>query len=124
MCGIAGGVFWSPRIAPNSATQAVDAMVTALAHRGPDGRGVRAVAPVAPSDDERPLVIFGHTRLAILDVTDAGRQPMGGESGQACMTYNGEAYNFAELKSELERGGARFSTRTDTEVLLRGYDAW
>jgi asparagine synthase (glutamine-hydrolysing) len=124
MCGIAGGVFWGDQVSPARAEQAIQQMVAALAHRGPDGRGV----------SQRPLVVLGHTRLAIIDVSDAGAQPMGLRESEPAsptrtedrpyVTYNGETYNFLELKSELERGGARFESRSDTEVLLRGYEAW
>ena len=122
MCGIAGGVFWGGRIARRDAEAAVSAMVAALAHRGPDGQGVFS-SPGRP-DDREPFAVLGHTRLAILDVSDAGAQPMGGHHGTPCITYNGEAYNFLALKQELETRGDRFASRTDTEVLLRGYDAW
>jgi asparagine synthase (glutamine-hydrolysing) len=121
MCGIAGGVFWDG-IDPSAAERAVHVMVGALAHRGPDGEGQSTVA-VRDTGDATPLVVFGHRRLAILDLTSAGAQPMG-RSGEPWITYNGEIYNFADLKRELEAGGAQFHTATDTEVLLRAYDAW
>ena len=79
MCGIAGGVFWGGRIARRDAEAAVSAMVAALAHRGPDGHGVFS-SPGRP-DDRQPFAVLGHTRLAILDVSDAGAQPMGGHLG-------------------------------------------
>jgi asparagine synthase (glutamine-hydrolysing) len=119
MCGIAGGVFWTgpSRAAAEAATFA---MVQCLAHRGPDGRGMYCSRmPDAP--EAAPFVVFGHTRLAIIDTSDAGAQPMG---RIGWVTYNGETYNFRELRRELEQAGARFHTRTDTEVLLRGYEAW
>ncbi len=119
MCGIAGGVFWGGRSRADAA-DAVSAMVTRLAHRGPDGRGMYCSrTPDAP--DTAPFVVFGHTRLAIIDTSDAGAQPMG---RVGWVTYNGETYNFRELRHELDQAGARFHTRTDTEVLLRGYEAW
>jgi asparagine synthase (glutamine-hydrolysing) len=99
-------------------------MVAAIAHRGPDGHGVYATAIRGRARNGGPLVVLGHTRLAILDVTDAGAQPMGGQTNQPWITYNGETYNFAELKAVLERDNVPFFTGTDTEVLLRGYDAW
>src|SRR5262245_13337681 len=97
-------------------------MVHVLAHRGPDGQGLHT--PTAPT--ETPVVVLGHTRLAILDVTDAGAQPMGSspQPDGVWITYNGEAYNFRDLRSELERCGAEFRTRTDTEVLLCAYRTW
>src|SRR5262245_11702745 len=138
MCGIAGGIFWGGT--SNAVAQgAVSAMVKALSHRGPDGRGIHCSAS-ANAGAGAPFVVLGHTRLAIIDTTDAGAQPMGRlrfasrSAAAACdasagqeltwITYNGETYNFRELKTELERSGARFQTRSDTEVLLRAYDAW
>lgn len=124
MCGIAGGFFWGGAIEVRAAERAVSAMMPAIAHRGPDGRG--QFSSRLPDDPYglKPHVVFAHTRLAILDLSDAGAQPMGGPAGRPWITYNGEAYNFAALRSQLERSGARFATRTDTEVLLRGYEVW
>jgi asparagine synthase (glutamine-hydrolysing) len=121
MCGIAGGLFWGHSVDPSGAETAIRAMVRSLAHRGPDDRGVWC-------SDQRPatpLVVFGHTRLAIIDTSDAGAQPMAAAPEPAArITYNGETYNFRELRSELERTGRRCRTGTDTEVVLHGYDAW
>ena len=123
MCGIAGGVFWGDT-SKAVAEGAVSAMVRSLAHRGPDGRGMYCSA-TTDAPDGAPFVVLGHTRLAIIDTTDAGAQPMrGARDTSASITYNGETYNFRELRKELERGGARFQTRSDTEVLLQAYDAW
>ena len=120
MCGIAGGVFWSD--SPSGDPSAVvSAMVAQLSHRGPDGRGVHSAVA---SGGRRQSVVLGHTRLAILDLSDAGSQPMQSRASGACITYNGETYNFRNLRSELERGGIRFDTQTDTEVVLSGYEAW
>jgi len=85
-----------------------------LAHRGPDGSGVYADAHVQ----------FGHLRLAIIDLTEGGRQPMKFAGGRYVVTYNGEIYNYLELRSELEALGERLETRSDTEVLLAAYKAW
>jgi asparagine synthase (glutamine-hydrolysing) len=120
MCGIAGGVFWGDRVRDEAAFAAVREMVGRLAHRGPDGRGVwRAGRPA-----NGPLVVLGHTRLAIIDTSDAGAQPMRTADESACITYNGETYNFGQLRTELERDGASFRSRSDTEVILRGYGTW
>ncbi len=123
MCGIAGGMFWGGRTNPSAARAAVSTMVEQLGHRGPDGRGVYTSAD-DDTDGRAPFVVLGHTRLAILDVSDAGLQPMGGPGARPWIAYNGEAYNFATLRAELERHGASFTSHSDTEVLLRGYDAW
>src|SRR5688572_19691807 len=89
-------------------------MTGALAHRGPDGDGFFEDGPVA----------LGHRRLAILDVSPAGAQPMTDASGRFVITYNGEIYNYVELRTELENAGAQFRSRSDTEVLLEGYARW
>ncbi len=121
MCGIAGGIFWGDT--PVTVAQdAVSAMVKRLEHRGPDGRGM-SCSRTPDSPLQAPFVVLGHTRLAIIDTSIAGAQPMGREGG-TWVTYNGETYNFAALKAALARDGATFDTRTDTEVLMRAYDVW
>jgi asparagine synthase (glutamine-hydrolysing) len=106
MCGIAGlcGDLFQPGV--------IGTMTAAVAHRGPDGDGV------FESPAER--VAVGQTRLAILDLTDAAAQPMRSACGRWVLTYNGEIYNFRELRAELEARGERFTSTGDTEVLLRG----
>ena len=111
MCGISGyldlsGAPADPHIA--------EAMAAAIAHRGPDGQGVYADGPLA----------LGHRRLAILDLTDAGRQPMATTDGRFVIVYNGEVYNFRELRRELEALGHVFRSRTDTEVVLAAWAEW
>ncbi|HEX7794227.1 MAG TPA: asparagine synthase (glutamine-hydrolyzing) [Vicinamibacterales bacterium] len=123
MCGIAGGVFWNGSIDGRTAESAVRSMVQAVAHRGPDGQGV-FVSRGAAAGNGQPFAVLGQARLAIIDISEAGAQPMGGRDGSTCITYNGETYNFAAIKSRLEATGASFSSQSDTEVILRGYDAW
>src|SRR4029079_17735178 len=123
MCGIVGGVFWDGTIDGGTAESAVRAMVQAVGHRGPDGRGVFC-SPGAVSGNGRPFAVLGQARLAIIDVSEAGAQPMGGQGGAPCITYNGGTYNFAAVRARLEATGATFISKTDTEVILRGYDAW
>jgi asparagine synthase (glutamine-hydrolysing) len=108
MCGIAGVVALDRP--PERA--AVETMISDLAHRGPDGRGLFA-------DDG---VCLGHLRLAILDLSDAGLQPM--QDGELQLIHNGEIYNYIELREELRGRGHRFSTGTDTEVMLAAYREW
>lgn len=111
MCGIAGVLHTNGR--PASAP-IVGRMTESLAHRGPDGSGLFVQGPVG----------LGHRRLAIIDPTPAGSQPMGTEDGRLILIFNGEIYNFLELRVELEAHGVQFRSKTDTEVLLRAYDVW
>jgi asparagine synthase (glutamine-hydrolysing) len=114
MCGIAGFVLAeSARINPASVLRA---MTCRLAHRGPDGWDCVLEADGA--------VGLGHRRLAIVDLSEAGRQPMTSHSGRFVITYNGEVYNFPELRRELEIAGAHFRGHSDTEVMLAAIDAW
>ncbi len=113
MCGIAGIVHWAAPGRPVDA-DVLAAMTASLAHRGPDGDGLWTA----------PGVGLGHRRLAIIDLSDAGRQPMCDASGRLVITYNGEIYNFRELRAALEAKGHRFRSQTDTEVLLLGYREW
>jgi len=89
-----------------------------LRHRGPDGAGESQVAGGGLHG------WFGHRRLRVIDVTEAAHQPMTSEDGAIALTYNGEIYNFAELRAELRAAGARFASHGDTEVVLRAYEAW
>ena len=104
MCGICGTVGWASEPELISMTQA-------MAHRGPDGSGVKLFAGDPPAG-------LGHRRIAIIDPTPAGAQPMS-YADRWWLTYNGELYNFRELRRELEARGERFATECDTEVLLR-----
>jgi asparagine synthase (glutamine-hydrolysing) len=105
MCGIAGIVGGAP------ATAVLEAMLAALEHRGPDDRGAHVGDGVA----------LGMTRLAIIDLV-TGRQPMTSDDGAATVVFNGEVYNFRAIRAELEAGGARFRTQSDTEVILRAWE--
>ena len=109
MCGITGMVG-------HADPRTVLGMTRLLAHRGPDGEGVHC-PPGEPFG-------FGHRRLAILDLSPAGAQPMSTPDGRFWATYNGEVFNFRDIRAELESRGERFRTRTDTEVLLAAYAAW
>ncbi|TGD98922.1 asparagine synthase (glutamine-hydrolyzing) [Methylobacterium nonmethylotrophicum] len=114
MCGIAGllDLAGTPRPAAERAAE-VEAMLDRLAHRGPDEAGVVADARVA----------LGAVRLRIVDLA-LGQQPMGDESGRWWIAFNGEVYNFPELRAELEAEGAVFRSRCDTEVVLRAWMQW
>ena len=112
MCGIAG-VFRPDGLAPDD-VQAVRRMTDAQVHRGPDGGGM--------FDDRR--VVLGHRRLSIIDVSAAGNQPMSNEDGSIWLTYNGEIYNHEDLREQLHSLGHRFRSRSDTEVIVHGYEQW
>ena len=111
MCGIAGMVSLDG--SPASEVL-VRRMTNAIAHRGPDGEGVYLDAEVG----------LGHRRLAILDLSEAGRQPMVTPDGRYALSFNGEIYNFRELRAELQALGHRFVSRTDTEVVLHAWAEW
>ena len=119
MRGIAGAMFWDREPAGSDPERIVRAMTDALAHRGPDGEGVRRITQSA----EVTVGVFGHRRLAIIDLSDRAAQPMIGASG-AALTFNGEVYNFMALRRELESLGCRFRSDSDTEVVLQGYEQW
>ena len=110
MCGILAIIGHTLPVSQDLAVQALDT----LAHRGPDDRGVLQV----------PGAWLGHRRLSIIDVSSAGHQPMVDESTGVALTFNGEIYNYVELRSELETLGHQFNSQSDTEVLLRSYLAW
>jgi asparagine synthase (glutamine-hydrolysing) len=111
MCGIAG-IFHRRRTSVVDPHQ-LQQMAAALAHRGPDGSGVWAAGPVG----------FAHRRLAIIDLA-GGAQPMTAPDTGAVITYNGEIYNYRELRSDLLRLGRTFCGESDTEVILRAYEQW
>jgi asparagine synthase (glutamine-hydrolysing) len=107
MCGIAG--FFDAHISPESAESLIQSMLSSMAHRGPDARGVRHIAPLS----------LGHNRLSIIDLSADGNQPM--EYFGALITYNGEIYNYKEIRETLQLKGYKFLTESDTEVILAAY---
>ncbi len=111
MCGISGIAGFKDRV---EAEQRVRRMMGSLERRGPDGEGIF----------EWNSAILGHRRLAIFDLSEAGRQPMLSPDKSLGVVFNGAIYNFRELRAELESNSYQFTTRTDTEVLLHGYHAW
>ncbi|WP_165078425.1 MULTISPECIES: asparagine synthase (glutamine-hydrolyzing) [unclassified Desulfovibrio] len=113
MCGIAGMVRLDGGALAPGALRALKAMTDSMISRGPDGEGFWREGPVA----------LGHRRLSIIDLA-GGSQPMRSADGRFCVVHNGEIYNFRELRRELEAGGARFRTDSDTEVVLEAYAAW
>ena len=112
MCGIVGYAGRPGAVAANL----LAAMRDAIAHRGPDDSGIWS----SPDGS----VVLGHRRLAILDLSPAGAQPMENSSRRSVIVFNGEIYNHEELRRELAADGVHFTGRSDTEVLLAAYDAW
>jgi asparagine synthase (glutamine-hydrolysing) len=113
MCGLAGFLLGRP-IDRDIAERRLAAMTRTLRHRGPDDEGLW-------SDGRAGL---GFARLAIIDLSPTGHQPMGSADGRIWLAFNGEIYNFQELRLELEAAGHSFRGRSDTEVILQGYLAW
>jgi asparagine synthase (glutamine-hydrolysing) len=117
MCGIAGVlVFERARWWPAAAAARAETMASVIAHRGPDDAGVWESSDHA--------IALAHRRLSIVDLSALGHNPMSWDNGRLWITYNGEIYNFLELRAELEQAGYRFRSRTDTEVVLAAYDRW
>jgi asparagine synthase (glutamine-hydrolysing) len=116
MCGISGIV--SSRFATADLQPTIERMARSIRHRGPDGTTVRCFGPPAISQS----AALGHNRLAIIDVSDAGREPMTNEDGTLWLVFNGEIYNFQELHSRLESRGHHFHSRTDAEVIVHLYE--
>ena len=109
MCGLCGTAgFVSER--------QLEKMSSVIAHRGPDDTGVKIL-----QRGETPWIGLAHRRLSIIDLSPAGHQPMSNEDGSVWVVYNGEIFNFLELRSRLERGH-HFRSRTDTEVLIHLYE--
>ncbi len=111
MCGIAGQFVLNEDLADASL---VGVMAERLGHRGPDGEGRYFSGPVG----------LAHRRLAIIDLSDEGRQPMGNEDGSLQVVFNGVIYNYRELREKLSAAGHRFASATDTEVILHAYEEW
>lgn len=112
MCGIAGVMGQSTA----ELTSSVRNMVASIRYRGPDDSGVWC--------DERAGIGLGHARLSILDLSSEGHQPMVSTSGRYVISYNGEVYNFSELRTEREHAGAKFRGHSDTEVMLATFEEW
>ena len=111
MCGIAGILRFDNQ---QVLAETIEAMTSQLTHRGPDGCGCSVDGAIG----------LGHRRLSIIDLSPAGRQPMSYRYGNKIVVFNGEIYNYRELRKELENFGYLFSTNTDTEVLINAYAAW
>lgn len=111
MCGIAGVLNFNERaVAPDS----IRKMTDSIAHRGPDGSGIFTEGPIG----------LGHRRLSIIDLSDRASQPMHSKDGRYVLTYNGEIYNFRQIRQELVSIGHQFVSSSDTEVLLTAFEQW
>jgi len=128
MCGISGIISTEP-----IDIMALQKMSKALKHRGPDGYGYMLYNPTIGIETwlnteslpaQNYTIGFAHRRLAIIDLTEKSLQPMSDSLGKYCITYNGELYNYIELRDELKKLGYAFQTSGDTEVVLKSYMAW
>jgi asparagine synthase (glutamine-hydrolysing) len=118
MCGLAGAFFWRDGASARDGEAIVRRMTSALSHRGPDGEGLVRLAGA------QTTLVFGHRRLAIIDLSERGAQPMRSRTSPIWVVFNGELYNFADLRLELEARGHAFQSSSDTEVLLAAYETW
>jgi asparagine synthase (glutamine-hydrolysing) len=111
MCGIAGYISTK---SDGRLREIIQAMTDSVSHRGPDGEGVFVEGNVA----------LGHRRLAIIDLSELGAQPMSDPDSGCVIVYNGEIYNYIEVRKELASRGCSFKSHSDTEVILKAYDVW
>ena len=116
MCGISGIV--SKQLDRAQIESTIKRMAHAIRHRGPDGTHVKCFGPPEVSQN----VALGHNRLAIIDVSEAGREPMSNEDGTVWLVFNGEIYNFEDLRPRLQTRGHRFRSHTDAEVIIHLYE--
>jgi len=110
VCGIAGELNWEEAPSPHD----LEPVVSSMVHRGPDAGAIDGDGPV----------VFGHRRLSVIDTRAVSNQPLWDTGRTVCITFNGEIYNYQEVRRELEKGGARFQTLSDTEVILQAYLKW
>lgn len=113
MCGIVG--IWAPERVPEELRSEVEAALRLLRHRGPDDSGIWT---------DEPGLALGHARLSILELSELGHQPMHSHDGRFVMSFNGEVYNFADVRRGLEKRGHSFSGNGDTEVVLAAFQEW
>jgi asparagine synthase (glutamine-hydrolysing) len=116
MCGIAGVLSFDQALAPRHLQKTAEAMNASLRHRGPDDEGLWI--------DDNAAVAFGHRRLSIVDLSPAGHQPMMSADGQFVITFNGEIYNYEDIRQKLLARGISFKGHSDTEVMLEAFSAF
>ena len=132
MCGIAG-IMTVSGDAPDG--KALQTLIHAMAHRGPDGEGFVLLDPTgvrdpkfhsrpSPADNSSAPLALANRRLSIIDLSESGAQPMCNEDRSVWVAYNGEIYNHVELAEELKGRGHVFRSRCDTEVILHAYEEW
>lgn len=114
MCGVAGYFFSNKNAGQECLTDVLNRMIHVLRHRGPNDTGIL----------EKQGVGLAHARLSVIDLSAAGHQPMSSEDGRMHIVFNGEIYNFRELRSQLIEKGYHFNSHSDTEVILNGYHYW
>lgn len=119
MCGITGGLWYTPEMAIAPST--LDGMVDSLHHRGPDDRGTHTAPIHRDATGMTPGVALGFRRLSIIDL-DGGHQPISNEDGSVWMVFNGEIYNYRELRKRLEGAGHTFRTQSDSETIVHLYE--
>jgi asparagine synthase (glutamine-hydrolysing) len=118
MCGICGKIAYDKE---DIGEELLREMCDSFSYRGPDDKGIY-LKKAGQGNDGTIAVGLGHTRLSIIDLSDAGHQPMSNEDGSLWVVYNGEIYNFKEIKADLEKRGHKFKSHTDTEVILHLYE--
>jgi asparagine synthase (glutamine-hydrolysing) len=114
MCGILGSL-----VKKSEVNDKFKISLAMLSHRGPEGIGIKSF-----NVNSEYLLTLGHARLSIIDLTTAGLQPMSSLDNRYEIVFNGEIYNYLELKKELLKLGFQFNTNTDTEVLINSWSAW
>jgi asparagine synthetase B (glutamine-hydrolysing) len=119
MCGICGKINYNQQGIHESLLKR---MCLSFSCRGPDDEGIYIATVIDDGVKQQPGVGFGHQRLSIIDLSNAGRQPMCNENGTIWITYNGEIYNYRGLADELKKKGHQFKSDTDTEVVLHLYE--
>jgi asparagine synthase (glutamine-hydrolysing) len=118
MCGICGKLSYGGVQVDEALLRR---MCRSLVYRGPDDEGV-FVSSNSESQNSKVQVGLGHTRLRVIDLSDAGHQPMCNEDETIWLVYNGEIYNFKEIRTELKEKGHRFRSDTDSEVIIHLYE--
>ncbi|TMJ33331.1 MAG: asparagine synthetase B, partial [Alphaproteobacteria bacterium] len=116
MCGIAGLIDWRAGTSADALRSIGEAMIETVHHRGPDGGAVWVEAESG--------AVLGHRRLAVIDLSPGAAQPMHSADGRYVITFNGEIYNYRDIRCELEALGARMRSDSDTEVLLEACARW